>query len=70
MTGGPRVERHSRDEWINGKCWRIAYADEDASVGDTSEGKRKCCMQLGLVYKIVFRISYAVNTNPILRAAR
>lgn len=27
MTGGPRVERHSRDEWINGQCGRIAYAD-------------------------------------------
>jgi hypothetical protein len=27
MTGGPRVKRHSRDEWINGQCGRIAYAD-------------------------------------------
>ena len=27
MTGGPRVEQHSRDEWmINGQCWMIAYA--------------------------------------------
>lgn len=27
MAGWPRVEWQSRDEWIDGQCWRIAYAD-------------------------------------------